>query len=120
METEINQTNMEAPVCNCNDEFITEPCPVHAMMPDPEMSLYSKDAVVITDADADPAIYGDYATLEGYRFICPKCKVPSIMHNPELAEMCIKCGMKVIIRSKRVTDHLRRMMKQGGNTNGRV
>lgn len=87
------------PICNCNDEFKTEPCQVH-----------SKDVKIDTDAtvtDVD-LVTEQYRRWEGLVFKCPKCKEESVM---DFHKFCSNCGTKVVIKSKILTEVINKLMQ---------
>ena len=58
---------------------------------------FGEDAILITDEDLSEEIYGSF---QGFKFICPVCKVASIMVNSDVTPMCLKCGRRAAVVSK--------------------
>jgi len=69
-----------------------------------EEKSFGEDLMVITDEDISKEIYGSY---QGFKFNCPVCKVPSIMVNQDMMPICLKCGRKVVVRSKIVEQNIK-------------
>lgn len=88
------------PICNCNDEFKTEACPVH------NKGLKVETNAIITDADL---VLEQYRRWEGLVFKCPKCKEESIM---DFHKFCSNCGTEVIIKSKILTDVINKLTQE--------
>lgn len=86
------------PRCNCNDPYITKPCPIHG-----KKSMFNGDKLQITDEH-----WKGYGTYAGYIFECPECKTPSIMVNEDMGNRCCVCGKEVEIRSTLLTNAIRR------------
>ena len=93
--------------CTCDEEFVTTPCPVHQPEPEAVETRYGEDVMIITDAHL--YVKEPYGSYEGFKFVCPDCKVPSIMVNPDMARVCTRCGKKVLVKSKTVTDFVRKL-----------
>ncbi len=94
--------------CNCNDKFILERCPVHNPLKEEGSKpppAFGEEATLVTDADLH--LEQPWGRYEGYIFDCPKCKFPAIMVNQNMGGFCVKCGAKVRVESKVVTDHIR-------------
>ena len=98
--------------CNCKEEFVTVPCPIHSVMYKTERAPgdFGEDITLITDANLH--LEQPYGRYEGHIFICPKCKLPAIMVNQNMGEYCVKCGAKVRVQSKVVTEHIRSLNKE--------
>lgn len=84
-------------ICNCNDEFKTEPCPVHSK------GVKIDNSVILTDVNLVPE---QYRRWEGLVFKCPKCQNDSIM---DFSKFCGNCGIKVKVRSKILTDVINKL-----------
>ncbi len=110
VETEETNINSIDPLCNCNDEYRTKPCPVH--FADKIQDNFGEDTLVITDLYI---VSDQYRSWSGFVFLCPSCKKEAIMVNEDMAKMCCNCGKKVIIRSKIVTDFINKLstLKKG-------
>lgn len=89
--------------CNCNDEFVTGPCPIHA--PDQGMA-FGKEMVVVNDQYISSP---QMVVWTGFTFVCPACQQPAIMVNKDLGKFCAYCGQPVVVQSKTVTDYVRRI-----------
>ena len=95
--------------CNCKDEFITTPCPLHGPVRDkpPE---FVEEEILITDVDLN--MEQPWGRYYGHIFTCPKCKYPAIMVNENMGKFCVQCGVKVRVQSKVVTEHIRSLNKE--------
>jgi len=87
--------------CTCNDEFITTPCPIHSE----EKLGYGNKDIIISDEHLK---INRLDTFVGYKFFCPVCGMDSIM---EFFNYCPNCGSHVIVRSKIVTEAIRKSQK---------
>lgn len=92
--------------CNCNDEFITIPCPIHGESKENFRTGGKREVQIITDADLF-----EYGTYTGFKFVCRFCNVPSVMVNEYMGKYCCSCGRECEIRSKTVTDFIRSKTK---------
>lgn len=103
------------PLCNCDDEFKTTPCPVHFSTPKDPTNNFGEDANTITDVFLVPE---RMRTWEGFVFRCPSCNKDSIMVNSDMAiggkGICSngQCGKRALIRSKIVTDFVNSLGKK--------
>ena len=93
------------PKCTCNDEYAVLVCPVHHG----EVSTVEEDTLAITD---DQLVSNEMGTWKGYIFMCPSCSKPGIMANPALGKRCACCGKKILIKSKIVTEVIRKIESQ--------
>lgn len=91
--------------CTCNDEFATVVCPVHHEA----KSKVEEEILIVTD---DQLISNEMGVYRGYIFMCPGCGEPGIMANDALGKSCTKCKRDVLIRSKIVTETIRKIEKQ--------
>lgn len=99
METE----NIEnKPICNCDDEFITSPCPIHYK---PTNASYGSNNTIVTDAHM---VSTQMQPFWGYKFVCPNCGLDSILNY---FNFCPNCGNKFIIQSKTLTTLLKQINK---------
>jgi hypothetical protein len=87
------------PICNCNDEFRTEPCPVH------HKDIKIDKDIILTDNELIPEQYGRW---EGLIFMCPQCGKPAVM---DFSKFCANCGVKVRIHSKILTDVVKKSIE---------
>ena len=64
---------------------------------------------VLTDADLSKEVYG---TFEGFKFICPVCKKPSVMVNPDMSTRCttLGCGEEFFIQSNIVVSYAKKLL----------
>ena len=88
--------------CNCNEENIIVPCPVHSKTGD---NGFGEKIVVISDENLwspDPQRW------IGHVFTCPSCGEVAVLHD---ANFCKNCGVKVKVSSSIVTKHIRNMYK---------
>lgn len=80
--------------CTKNDKFKTVPC----CCPDCENNTdYTQKGVVVTDNDM---VTEEIRQWVGFTFKCPACRKDSII---DFVKFCPECGVKVIIRSHKVT-----------------
>ncbi len=91
--------------CTCNDEFAVVVCPVHHK----EVSTVEEETLTITD---EYLVSNEMGMWRGYIFMCPDCSKPGIMANPALGKRCACCGRRVLIKSKVVTEVIRKIEKQ--------
>lgn len=92
--------------CNCDEPYVTSPCPVHgggetSMSSNP---LFGSNVALVTDVNLTPDIWGKF---EGFVFTCPICSVPAVMVNNDMSKFCCNCGSMVEVKSKIVTDFVR-------------
>lgn len=66
-------------------------CPVHCSFAE---ETFGRDVQSITDKDLVA-----HTVWEGLTYMCPICKVPSIMANEYMGTVCSCCGRKVLIQS---------------------
>lgn len=93
----------ESALCNCNDPYKTEVCPVHCK--EVKEDLTSK-SMVITDANL---VSGDIRSWSGYTFTCQKCGADSIMY---MMKFCGNCGTPAIIQSQKLTLHINKIQEK--------
>ena len=98
-----NQTEM---VCNCKDEYRTTLCPIHDVAITEEVQGYNnKQEIILSD---DNIISKEAQMWVGHCFMCTECG-GHIMHN---MLRCPGCGVRVVIRSKIVTDHIKNLSQK--------
>lgn len=100
-ELDLLEESTEELRCNCNDEYITQPCPVHGgrLLEEPATgNIYT-----MTLSDDDLA-HAEASHWLGHTFICKSCG-REIMYD---MHFCPNCGNKVEVLSRTVTDLLRR------------
>ena len=103
---EIIEKNYEQPYsnenngCNCNDEFKTRPCPIHARA---KIDHLAKKVIITDDLMVKEKIH----RWSGHCFVCPRCKLPSVMH---FFKYCSNCGVELEINSKIVTDIMNKLI----------
>lgn len=85
--------------CNCNDEFKTEPCPVHYNTKD----KYDKKTVLVTDAHMVPEEIRQWV---GYTYVCPKCKEAAIL---DVMKYCGNCGVEIVLQSRKLTAFIEKL-----------
>ena len=81
-------------------------------MAEPDEKVETSEAeplTVLTDADLSKEIYG---TFEGFKFVCPVCKQPSVMVNPSMAPRCttLGCGKEFFIQSNIVISYAKKLL----------
>jgi len=89
------------PICNCNDEFITQVCPIH--FKSNNSNNYGSNDIVLTDAHMTSTTLSPFW---GYKFICPNCTLDSILNY---FNYCPNCGNKITIQSKTLTALLKQV-----------
>lgn len=89
--------------CTCNDEFVTAPCPVHQPVAQAKKE-FGASSVIITD---DMLVSEKQGFFQGFIFVCPACKAPAVMVNPDMGKFCCNCGQPVTVQSKTVTKYVR-------------
>ena len=64
---------------------------------------------VLTDADLSEEVFG---TFEGFKFVCPVCKKPSVMVNPDMSTRCttLGCGEEFFIQSNIVVSYAKKLL----------
>lgn len=105
---ETENTSLKPPVvkgCTCDDEFATVVCPVHHEA----KSKVEEETLIVTD---EQLISKEMGTWRGFVFMCLNCSKPGIMANPALGNRCACCGRKILIKSKVVTEVIRKIEKQ--------
>lgn len=101
-DSEVEEVKPEG--CTCG-EFMTAPCPVHQQaVPGLEEKQFGHNDVLITD---ELLLSKEQGIFQGYIFMCPVCKKPAVMVNPDMGKFCCNCGQRVIIHSKIVTDFVK-------------
>lgn len=84
--------------CTCDDEFQSIPCQVHFNKREFESApIIVDDSMMLND--------GKMVRWEGFQFTCPICKEKSLMNN---FDYCPNCGKKIELRSKIVTDFIKK------------
>lgn len=90
-------------VCNCNDPYKTEVCPVH--FSEVQKDLTSR-AMIITDADM---VSNDVRSWSGFTYTCQKCGADSIMY---MMKHCGNCGTPVLLQSQKLTLHINNIQEK--------
>lgn len=96
--------------CNCEDEFISEPCPVHSALKNAK-EQFGQSQIIITD---EYLVSDKQGTWQGFLFLCPVCQQPAIMKNPSMGKFCCNCGQPVVVESAHITKYIRSKYKDGG------
>jgi ribosomal protein L37E len=86
--------------CNCNDEFRTEPCPVHYQE---KIDKFNKEVVTVSDSVMVPEEVRQWA---GFAFICPRCGEAAIL---DIMKYCGNCGVGVVIKSAKLTAFIKKL-----------
>lgn len=81
------------PRCTCNDEWPINPCPVCCEKEINTNENYGENNSTITDTNL---VSKNRESFWGYKFICPKCNLDSIMHY---FNYCPNCGSKIFVQS---------------------
>lgn len=87
--------------CNCNDQFKTQPCPVHFNQ------KKELNCVIVTDSDM---VQEEIRQWVGYTYICPKCKEASIL---DFMKFCGNCGVEISLQSVKLTNFINELSKRG-------
>lgn len=91
-------------VCNCNDEFVNEPCPVHFPK---SQERFADEEIIITDK---LLVSQKPTNVVDHRFLCPVCNQATLVR---LSRYCQFCGVKVKIQSAVVSKYIRDFHQKG-------